>query len=60
MTFNLTTTSAIILSSTTVILCLIGLIRLYRDLQDIRFELDTEMDNFKVFLFIKFKKKFRF
>lgn len=42
------TTSAIALSGTTVILCLIGLLGLYRDLQGIWKELDTEMDQFKV------------
>lgn len=48
MSIHIATTGAIAFSGATVILCLIGLIGIYNDLQDIWNELDFEMDQFKL------------
>jgi hypothetical protein len=48
MSIHVATTGAIAFSGATVILCMIGLIGVYNDLQAIWTELDFEMDQFKL------------
>uniref|UniRef100_A0AC35GT47 Nematode cuticle collagen N-terminal domain-containing protein n=1 Tax=Panagrolaimus sp. PS1159 TaxID=55785 RepID=A0AC35GT47_9BILA len=48
MSLTKATTGALIVSGSTILICLLGLIAVYRDVQTIWKELDSEMDSFKV------------